>query len=438
MSMTTKKCASSRGALFFMALLVVIQGTVAMNDFASFLSTRFEKQFHRKCDKYPFVQHHYAKLENPGERYINFVYQEPGLRNGGLGDRIGGLVSAAAIAMRFNRTLVIRSYNGLGELMRPYHPHDSGDNPKYNYKNLSSWSAYDGRYENNDNTEYDLWMCINNTGQKNAQCSMLSGDVGQPYILYRSNRAYFCFYSNHADLQLVLGINQTSDMFEAAGCLLRLVYWPTNKLWDAVGKIYGDYARTLLKKDGVSTGARRRHRNLVEGVANNDNKKQQHGTSASSLSSTPRLRSADLVQSGKASSLLQTSLGAAVQDHIIRPPQTERRMDETIPDADIWHANRAIHDSFYQVGIHYRCGDQSYLQHGGFDNWCVWDPTNTNPKYLENMKIGNPSALAQCAKEVMFNHTQAEGSSSDNREQSHSSTATDADGNTGIVDSALR
>jgi hypothetical protein len=40
---------------------------------------------------------------------VHFVFHEHGLRNGGFGDRLAGLVTATAIALRFNRTLVIES-----------------------------------------------------------------------------------------------------------------------------------------------------------------------------------------------------------------------------------------------------------------------------------------------------------------------------------------
>lgn len=59
--------------------------------------------------------------------------------------------------------------------------------------NWTAWSKYDGKYCCNDATEYDLWMCINNGGgPRIKQCGMHDGDVSQPHILLRSNRAYLC------------------------------------------------------------------------------------------------------------------------------------------------------------------------------------------------------------------------------------------------------
>lgn len=69
-----------------------------------------------------------------------FVMQEHGLRNGGLGDRLAGLVT---FSVRFNRTLIIRSENNFHTLFRPYHPTDILETkPKYTWGNWMTWSGY--------------------------------------------------------------------------------------------------------------------------------------------------------------------------------------------------------------------------------------------------------------------------------------------------------
>ena len=85
-------------------------------------------------------------------------------------------------------------------------------------------------------------MCINCGGKTNAACGMdWSTNVEQHSILLRGNRAYICKWATHPDLpahqQLIdngfdLSIN--GDLFEQAACLLRLVMWPTDLLWDNV------------------------------------------------------------------------------------------------------------------------------------------------------------------------------------------------------------
>ncbi len=62
--------------------------------FTQSIKENFEETFHNTCDKYPFVEKWYRLLENPGERYIMFVFQDNGLKNGGLGDRFAGLITA--------------------------------------------------------------------------------------------------------------------------------------------------------------------------------------------------------------------------------------------------------------------------------------------------------------------------------------------------------
>jgi hypothetical protein len=72
------------------------------------IQEQFESSFHEKCMKYPFVSSFIHKFEYPGDRYLMFVFEEHTLNNGGLGDRLAGLVSAVAMSLRFNRTLVLR------------------------------------------------------------------------------------------------------------------------------------------------------------------------------------------------------------------------------------------------------------------------------------------------------------------------------------------
>ena len=164
------------------------------------LRPAFEKTFKDKCLKYPFVHQYWQNLENPPTRnIIHFVFHEHGLRNGGFGDRIAGLITATAMALRFNRTLVIESGNGFDKLFRPYHPNDkivdfNTNMTKYNYMNWTSWSPYDYKYCCNDNTEYDLWNCINVGGKQTTVCGMDWGDSDHPIVKIRGNRCVTLCY----------------------------------------------------------------------------------------------------------------------------------------------------------------------------------------------------------------------------------------------------
>lgn len=88
------------------------------------LKPAFEKSFHDRCtvEKYPFIEKFIKKLENPGDRFVHFVLHEHGFRNGGFGDRLAGLLTATAMALRFDRQILIQSNNGFDELFEPYHP----------------------------------------------------------------------------------------------------------------------------------------------------------------------------------------------------------------------------------------------------------------------------------------------------------------------------
>jgi hypothetical protein len=117
--------------------------------------------------------------------------------------------------IRYDRQLLLRASNGLEQIFRPYHPRDiklanPRSEPRYHsivlslfintccYRftwdnnNWTMWSKYDGKYCCNDDTEYDLWMCINNGPANIKKCGMHDGDVSQPHVLLRSNRAYIC------------------------------------------------------------------------------------------------------------------------------------------------------------------------------------------------------------------------------------------------------
>ena len=106
--------------------------------YSQHLREKFEQSFHNKCMKYPFVDKWVNSIENARSRnYYTFMFQEPGLKNGGLGDRIGGLLTAIGTSLRTNRTLLIESSNDFHELFRPYHPSDvklSSNDSKYSWK----------------------------------------------------------------------------------------------------------------------------------------------------------------------------------------------------------------------------------------------------------------------------------------------------------------
>lgn len=209
------------------------------------LRPAFEKTFADRCNpqKYPFMERYYQNLENPSDRFVHFVFHEHGLKNGGFGDRLAGLVSSAFIAVRFNRTLVIESGNGFDELFRPYHPRlhdyvdpitkktevrwlqDDSTNNRIgpNYRNWTSWAPYDESLDDNDETEYDLWNCINIGGAWTSTCGMDKMDAAQKNVKIRGNRGM----SHYFVLILFISFSSpTSDDFSLI--LIHLTIQPTN------------------------------------------------------------------------------------------------------------------------------------------------------------------------------------------------------------------
>ena len=230
---------------------------VELNEYTKALRRRFEDSFVDKCQKYPFVKQWGNLLENSSDRYVTFMYHEPGLRNGGLGDRIGGLLNAIGIALRFNRTLLIESKNDFHNLFRPYHPTllANGDEDmktastdyKYSWKkeDWAKWSNWSRKYADHDSTEYDMWFCVNNVAWRNPICSMDDGDVEQKHIKIRGNRNYMCKWATHKDIlahkEFLMRIApegvtnyESINLMEVAGCMMRLAMWPTEELWQYV------------------------------------------------------------------------------------------------------------------------------------------------------------------------------------------------------------
>ena len=82
----------------------------------------FEKEYEEQCSpkKYPFIQEFFENQQNTTDRYVYFTMQGHGIDTGGLGDRIFGLTTAIAIALRFRRKLIIHSNDGFGEVFVPH------------------------------------------------------------------------------------------------------------------------------------------------------------------------------------------------------------------------------------------------------------------------------------------------------------------------------
>jgi hypothetical protein len=227
----------------------------------------FTESFRDRCSKYSFVNQYKELSINAHARFLVFVYNEKGRKSGGFGDRMGGLVTAVANAIRFKRKLLIKSSNGFDDLFRPY-PGDNNEFESFTWKNQKDWSGFatwkeqHGAYTNSNKQEweYDLSYCVSHEESRfsdeiSRQCAMDNGDVTQPVVRFASNRAYLCRWDNrtdhrsHQELRELLNIEEGDNLFEAAGCMLRLVMWPTDLLWSYVDLAYANEFRThILEK----------------------------------------------------------------------------------------------------------------------------------------------------------------------------------------------
>lgn len=213
---------------------------------------RFEQKFLNSCSKYPFVSRYLEQMRHPRENYLIFVFHENGQRaHGGLGDRLAGMVTAIAHAIRTERTFLVMGDGAFEESFRPFYSPLTEFNASvslekaqmgagegvYTWSNWE-WAKWNPEYSSNMTTLH----CVNPKPQ-HSHCAL---DYRRSFEQYKvmkfyGNRCYLCRWMMKADefgafkeLRRILGITSSADLFEIAGCLLRLAVWPTEKLWKAL------------------------------------------------------------------------------------------------------------------------------------------------------------------------------------------------------------
>ena len=319
------------------------------------MKSKFEKDFHQKCDKYPFVKRYVEMVEQNNEegRFVTFVFNDINQVTGGMGDKLAGLTTAAAVALRFNRTLLIRSDNEVHRLFRPYHPTDiNSASPLYTYQQKYAFTHFNPLHKN-VKSERDM-QCHN---VHLLYCSLPDGDVPQQNIVYYTNRAFLAIYDSnttilaHSQMQ-ELGVTRTSDLFEVAGCLLRLALWPTDLLWREVEAYY--------------------HRNYERYFP-----PERHNVAHNSSARKGRdLRGGRLSFFGK---------------------KTRKKSAESVQVNPISARMTVIPQ--YQVGIHFRCGDVSFENSGQEKVVC-----SCNNDTCADM--GYPAQIASCGLRQVVQYQQ--------------------------------
>lgn len=217
------------------------------------LKQKFETNFLQRCSKYPFYKTHIDMLETPRHDYLQYVFHDGSNSGGGLGDRLGGLITAYAFAMRTNRTFYMTAADeSFKDSFQPYYPTTNAPHP-YSWKDLS-WTKLSSHAHISSNSTYR--DCVN--PRPNARrCAMEKNEPFQ-HIKFRGNRAYLCRWTCHAkhihvdndELLNTLGVSAETDLFEVAGCILRLAMWPTEQLWTATADMIA-HSNTLT--DTAST-----------------------------------------------------------------------------------------------------------------------------------------------------------------------------------------
>eukprot|EP01038_Epipyxis_sp_PR26KG_P009806 gene9806-13196_t len=219
---------------------------------------RFHNKFHKQCTKYPFIQNYYSSIDHPRDKYLIFVFHEPGQpSNGGLGDRLAGMITALAYAIRTNRTFLIVGDEAFEDSFRPYHP----------YRNDLSWSSWDwALWRREFSVDMVKLHCVNPRPSA-KHCALDDVNKYQSFkvIKYYGNRSYLCRWfiksslGLHAELMNTLvGTNSSSDhnnniniynmqvnLYEIAGCLLRLAISPTDLLWKSLDQSLAPQSSSL-------------------------------------------------------------------------------------------------------------------------------------------------------------------------------------------------
>ncbi len=157
-SLSISNCGVFLKCIFLIYFIVVAKCIDHLDDdYIELSSKNFLKQFHSTCDKYPFVKKYQDMLRSPPDKYLLFMYTEEKdgtMVTGGFGDRLAGLVTAAAYSVRTNRTLIIHG----DEPLKTYFGPIPVDDKKFGWNDLS-WSNWKDDYKQSS----EVLGCVNPT-----------------------------------------------------------------------------------------------------------------------------------------------------------------------------------------------------------------------------------------------------------------------------------
>jgi hypothetical protein len=340
-------------------------------DYIARLKHKYHQRFQDTCMKYPFVKRHIELLENPPGKYLMFVVQEPGQlpsTTGGLGDRLSGLITATAYALRVNRTLLIVGESPFEDLFVPYYVPSSPSQPPGNFTYYQgwAWSNWQQKYVIDMHWE----RCVN--PKKGHTACALDYDYFRDTtaLKFYCNRTYLCRWIAERRLGLaeeiknILGIDESTDLYEVAGCLLRLSIHPTELMWKSV--------TNLIKESNVN--------NIHFGHGHG------HGNGHTHTKHSRRRRAMSVGENEK---------------HIHQHHHH--------------HHHRNQHEDQLLIGIHFRCGDSSFHQNLNTppNPQCVYISNETwkGTAFRDDLTYDSPLDLAQCANDLAHAHREKGGGS---------------------------
>lgn len=225
-----------------MYTLLIILGAAAvasaLSDYVQYMKQKYDTKFLATCPHYPFVQQYADLLQTGSERYMVFSFHEPGQKagaGGGWGDRLAGMITAFAYSLRTNRTFIIQGDHALNKLFRPY-PFSGASNVTRSWSDRT-WTKWEPHFHN----DMHKMSCVN-PGRQSTICALdsIDSDVNKHKIIhFTGNRCYLCRWlklalPNQESIHSILGIDEKANLYEIAGCLLRLILHPTPALWQEV------------------------------------------------------------------------------------------------------------------------------------------------------------------------------------------------------------
>ena len=190
----------------------------------------------------------------------------------------------------------------------------------------------------------------------------------------------------HTQMSNRLGIHADHDLYEVAGCLLRLALWPTERLWHEVDIMYDElYKEAVASKSAQRRSLLARERNTLS----NRNRGDRQKISIKSVTANRIVNSNVATTTTTTTTTGKSNLDRKLEESF-ETIGSEAYEGQQSLDAG---AASSLSSGMFQIGMHFRCGDQSYLQQGGYDHMCVWD--EHRPK--DFMEVGNPYGIARCA-----------------------------------------